>query len=143
VSANEADAEGLQHAAEVRRVLMALDLLGERPVGIVAHDVEAVAIQCQRHAVPPAGVVEDRDVAMQILMGPEAQGRGGGRIVDHPVQRCHGAAVLEPRVRADVELGELAERRLAGGAGCDAAGPPADGWPAARGPSGYDAPRSD
>jgi hypothetical protein len=36
---------------------MALDLLGERPVGIVAHeDVEAVAIQFQRHAVPPAGV---------------------------------------------------------------------------------------
>ena len=52
VGANEADAEGLQHAAEVRRVLVALDLFGERPVGIVAReDVEAVAVEFQRHAI--------------------------------------------------------------------------------------------
>ena len=86
-------------------------LLGERPVGIVAReDVEAVPVQFQRQATLPAGVVEDRDVAMQILLGPEAQGqRRGGGIVDQPMQRRPGAAVLEPGVRAGVELGELAD----------------------------------
>ena len=48
-------------------------------------------------------------------MGTEPQGeRGGGRIIDHPMQGRQGAAVLEPGERAGVELGQLAERRLAG-----------------------------
>ena len=115
VGPDEANAEGLQHAAEVRGVLVALELFGQRPVGIIAGEhVEAIAVELQRQAIGPAGALEHGDVAMQILMGTEPQGeRCGGRIIDHPMQGRQGAAVLEPGERAGVELGQLAERRFA------------------------------
>src|SRR2546428_2641058 len=115
VGPDEANAKGLQHAAEVRGVLVALELFGQRPVGIIAGEhVEAIAVELQRQAIGPAGALEHGDVAMQILMGTEPQGeRCGGRIIDHPMQCRQGAAVLEPGERAGVELGQLAERRFA------------------------------
>src|SRR5712691_4550193 len=49
VGPDEANAEGLQHAAEVRGVLVALELFGQRPVGIIAGEhVEAIAVELQR-----------------------------------------------------------------------------------------------
>ncbi len=77
-----AGAAGDLHPArpEVHGVVagVALELLGERPVGIVAReDVEAVPVQFQRQAILPAGVVEDRDVAMQILLGPRKHKASG------------------------------------------------------------------
>src|SRR2546426_546936 len=115
VGPDEANAKGLQHAAEVRGVLVALELFGQRPVGIIAGEhVEAIAVELQRQAIGPAGALEHGDVAMQILMGTEPQGeRCGGRIIDHPMQCRQGAAVLEPGERAGVELGQLAESRFA------------------------------
>src|SRR5256712_5376789 len=83
VGPDEANAKGLQHAAEVRGVLVALELFGQRPVGIIAGEhVEAIAVELQRQAIGPAGALEHGDVAMQILMGTEPQGeRCGGRII--------------------------------------------------------------
>jgi hypothetical protein len=47
---NVAHPELLQDAAEVGGMLGALQLLGERPVAIGAHeDVEAIAVEGQRH----------------------------------------------------------------------------------------------
>ncbi len=108
--------EGLEHAAEVRRVLVALELFGERPVGIVAgEDVEAVAVELHGEAIPAAGAVEDGDIAMQILVGAEPQGeRRGGGVIDHAMQRRRRAAGLEPGEGAGVELGQLAQGWFAG-----------------------------
>ncbi len=108
--------EGLEHAAEVRRVLVALELFGERPVGIVAgEDVEAVAVELHGEAIQAAGAVEDGDIAMQILVGAEPQGeRRGGGVIDHAMQRRRRAAGLEPGEGAGVELGQLAQGWFAG-----------------------------
>ena len=107
---NEPDAEGFQHAAEVGRVLVTLQLFGERPVGIVAgEDVEAVAVELHGEAIRAARAVEDGHVAMEIFVGAEPQGqRRGGGVIDQPVERGHGAAGLEPGEGTGVELGQLA-----------------------------------
>src|SRR5437867_6767453 len=79
VGPDKADPEGLEHAAEVRRVLVPLQLFGERPVGIVAgEDVEAVAVEFHGEAIRATRAVEDGDIAMEILVRPEPQGQGSG-----------------------------------------------------------------
>src|SRR5262249_37482222 len=105
---DEPDTELAQDAAEVRGILGAVQLLLESPVGIVADkDVEAIAIQGQGQAVGGDKLLQQGDVAVQILGGPEDQGQDGARgIVDGPVQGELGTARLEPREGASVELHE-------------------------------------
>jgi hypothetical protein len=57
VGLDEPDAEGPEHAAEVRRLLVPLQLFGEGPVSVVAlKQIEAIAIELDRHAVLAARV---------------------------------------------------------------------------------------
>src|SRR2546427_5998282 len=116
VGPDKADPEGPEHAAEVRRVLVPLKLFGERPVGIVAgEDIEAVAVELQGEAIRATRAVEDGDIAMEIFVWAEPQGQGrGGGVIDQPMERRRGAAVLEPGEGAGVELGQLAQGRFPG-----------------------------
>ena len=111
---DEADAELAQDAAEVGGVLGAAQLFLEGPVGIVADkDVEAIAVEGQGQAVGGDELPQQGDIAVQILGGPEVQGQdGAGGVVDGAVQRELGAARLEPRERAGVELDEGAHLGL-------------------------------
>ena len=73
---NVADAEVLQDAPEVGRVLGAAELFGERPVRIVAdEDAQAIAIEGQGQAVLRAEVGEQGGVAVQVLRGAKVQRR--------------------------------------------------------------------
>src|SRR3989442_14819660 len=61
--------KGLEHAAEVRRVLVPLQLFGERPVGIVAgEDVEAVAGEFPRGGIRWTRGGGGGDIAMDIFV---------------------------------------------------------------------------
>ena len=108
---DEPDAELAQDAAKVRGVLGAAQLLLEGPVRIVADkDGEAIAIEGQGQAVRGDELLQQGDIAVQILGGPELQGQdGAGRIVDGAVQSELGAAGFEPRAGAGVELHEGAQ----------------------------------
>src|SRR5258708_11657335 len=77
VGPDEANAEGLEHAAEVRRVLMPLQLFGERPVGIVAgEDVEAGAAEVPGGALRATRAGHDIDLALEIFVRAEPHGHG-------------------------------------------------------------------
>src|SRR4029453_516604 len=72
---DEGNAEGLQHLAEVGGVLCPAQLFVEGPVGVVAEeDVEAIAVEGQRHAILGGEGVEQGGVAVQVFRGAEVQG---------------------------------------------------------------------
>ena len=122
---DEPDTELAQEAAEVRGVLGAAQLLRDGPVRIVADkDVEAIAIEGQGPAVGGAELLQQGDIAVQILGGPEVQGQDGARgVVNGAVQRELGAARLEPREDTGVELHEGAALGFRRPPGADLAAP--------------------
>src|SRR5215813_2982418 len=72
---DEADAELLEHTPEVRGVLPAAQLFGERPVLIIAPE-EAEAVAVERHGDPvlSARLPQHGGVAVQIFGGPKPEG---------------------------------------------------------------------
>ena len=73
-----ADAEILQDATEVGRMLGALELLLHRPVAVVPdEDVQAIAVEGQRESMARRELSEQRDVAVQILGRAQDQGQAG------------------------------------------------------------------
>src|SRR5882724_3948676 len=112
LSGDEPDAEILEHAPEVGGVLLAAQLFLERPVPIIAtEEIEAIAVERHGDAVLPACLFQHGGVAVEIFGGPEPEGeRGGGGIIDEPVQGGRRPALLEPGEGAGVELSELPHR---------------------------------
>ena len=96
VGGDVADAEFLQDAAEVGRVLRAPQLFLEGPVRIVAHeDSEAIAVEGQGQAVGGAERVQQGGIAVQVLGGTEGQGQAGaGGVVDGAMQGQRRAVEL-------------------------------------------------
>jgi len=113
LSGDEPDAEILEHAPEMGRVLLAAQLFGERPVAIVApEEIEAIAVERHGDPIVPARLPEHGGVAVEIFGRAKPEGeRDGGGIVDEPMQGGRRPAVLEPGEGAGVELYELAHRR--------------------------------
>ena len=145
VGGDEADAEGLQHPAEVGGLLGARQLFGERPVAIVAdEDIEAIPVEGQRQAVGGEQLVEERGGAVQVLGRAEVQGehRAGG-VIDGAEQGHGRAASLQPVEGTAIDLDDTARGgftppALAVGPGAAAArgGPPEGAAePADRGPA--------
>src|SRR6516165_12833751 len=116
---DEADGQVLEEAAEVGGGLGALEFLRECPVRVVAdEDTEPVAIERQGEAILRADLLEEGDIAVQILGGAEVQGQdGAGRVVDRAEQGEAGPAPLEPVKGTAVELREAAHAGLGGPAG--------------------------
>lgn len=109
-----ADAEIGEHAAEVGGILVALQLLREAPVGVVADEnIDPIAIDAQGQAVLGEQLLEDDGVPVQVLGGAEVQGQhGAGGVIDRAQQGHRGAAPLEPIKGTAVDLDELAEARF-------------------------------
>jgi hypothetical protein len=79
-----ADAEVLEHGAQVGRMLGALQLFLEGPVAIVAdEDVDAIAIGREGQAVAGEDLPEHLGIAVQVFGGAEGQpqDRAGGVVV--------------------------------------------------------------
>src|SRR5260370_18774779 len=109
-----ADAEIGEHAAEVGGILVALQLLREAPVGVVADEnIDPIAIDAQGQAVLGQQLLEDDGVPVQVLGEAEVQGRhGAGGVIDRAQQGHRGAAPLEPIKGTAVDLDELAQARF-------------------------------
>ena len=102
-----ADAEIPQDLAELGGMLSSLQLFLETPVGIVAdEDAEAIPVEGHGPAVPRGQLLEQREIAMQVLGGPEVEREdGAGGVVDGagrsrgvPVPSQSNAAIDEDEV---------------------------------------------
>jgi len=112
--ADIADGERVQDAAEMRRGLAPGELFLHGPVSVVAdEEVQAIAIDGERQAVPGEDVAKEAGIAVNILGGAKLQGedlRGG--VIDGAEQNELGAARLEPREGTAVDLNQGAARGL-------------------------------
>src|SRR5262245_40691707 len=110
-----ADAELLEHPAEMRGGLHAGQLLRQAPV-LIAADEDANAIAIEGHRQPDARdhLLEHDGVAMQVFGGAEVQRHDLGRgIVDGAEQGHRGPPTLEPVKGTAIDLHELARCRFA------------------------------
>jgi hypothetical protein len=121
-----ADAEVAEDLAELGGVLGALQLLLQAPVRVIAdEDTEAIAVQRHGQAMAGRELVEQGQVAVQILLGAEEQGADGtGGVVDGAEQGETGAGP-EPVELTAVEEDEGPHARRRGAAGAVLAGPAA------------------
>ena len=95
-------------------------------MGIVAdEDAEAIAVEGHGQAVPRGQLLEQREIAMQVLGGPEVEREdGAGGIVDGAEQE-QGCPRAQPVERAAVDEDEATHGRVPGAAGAVLGGPAA------------------
>ncbi len=130
VSPDPLDAEFLERPSNLGLPRDAAELVieGERGVGIRAKDAMAIRVDRGREAVAADEVAEEETIAVGVFLQAKhpAQDTAGG-IIDGGEENETGAAVLEPRVVAAIELDE--ETRL----GHALAAAPMPGGPAGAG----------
>ena len=115
VRGDVADAEVPQDLAELGRMLGALELFLEAPVGIIADkDAEAIAVERHGQAVPLAQLVQQGEIAVEILRGAEVQGQDGARRIVDGAEEQAGRAGAEPVEWAAVDEDEAPHGRTAG-----------------------------
>ena len=126
VGGDVADAEIPQDLAELGGMLSSLQLFLETPVGIVAdEDAEAIPVEGHGQAVPRGQLLEQREIAMQVLGGPEVEREdGAGGVVDGAEQEP-GRPRAQPVERAAVDEDEVTHGRVPGAAGSVLGGPAA------------------
>jgi hypothetical protein len=102
-----ADAELPEHLAEVGRVLRALEFFLEAPVRIIAdEDAEAIAVEAHRQPGALGEETQEREIAVQILGGPEVEREDGPRGIVDGAEQEQGRAGAEPIERAAVDEDE-------------------------------------
>jgi hypothetical protein len=116
VSPDPRDAEFLKRPSDLGLPRDAAELVveGERRVRIRAKDPMAIRVDCGREAVAADELTEEEEIAVGVLLrakhGAQDTARG---IVDGGEEHEAGAAVLEPRMVAAIELDKEARLRHA------------------------------
>ena len=97
-----------ERAADLRRILMTLEFLGERPVRIVA-DEDPVLVGVHRRRQPHRLTegAQEGEVASRVLLDPKASRQDGPRgVINGPEEGARGWVRAKPRVGAPIELAQ-------------------------------------